>query len=88
MATQLVKDIYVVYHVASTQEVARYKHAGWARREAVRRGSKYAYCAESVYRSKVVHKIRVRNLLTGTEIEIDSNTPLCCDPSSETYHSM
>lgn len=30
----------------------------------------------------------VRNLMTGTEIEIAVGTPLCCDPSSETYWSM
>jgi len=31
---------------------------------------------------------KVRNLMTGTEIEIPVGTPLCCDPSSETYWSM
>lgn len=30
----------------------------------------------------------VRNLMTGKEIEIPLGTPLCCDPSSETYWSM
>lgn len=30
----------------------------------------------------------VRNLMTGKEIEIDINTPACCDPSTETYWSM
>ena len=30
----------------------------------------------------------VRNLMTGKEVEIDINTPLSCDPSSETYWSM
>jgi len=31
---------------------------------------------------------KVRNLMSGKEIEIDVNTPLCCDPSSETYWSQ
>lgn len=31
---------------------------------------------------------KVRNLMTGKEIEIAADTPLCCDPSSETYWSM
>lgn len=31
---------------------------------------------------------KVRNLMTGEEIEIPEDTPLCCDPSSETYWSM
>ena len=30
----------------------------------------------------------VKNLMTGKNIEIPLNTPLCCDPSSETYWSM
>ena len=30
----------------------------------------------------------VQNLMTGKEIQIPSDTPLCCDPSSETYWSM
>ena len=31
---------------------------------------------------------KVRNLMSGVEIEIAEDTPLCCDPSSETYWSM
>ena len=30
----------------------------------------------------------VRNLMSGKEITIPKDTPLCCDPSSETYWSM
>lgn len=30
----------------------------------------------------------VKNLLSGKDVEIDINTPLSCDPSSETYHCM
>lgn len=30
----------------------------------------------------------VKNLLSGAEVVIPKDTPLCCDPSSETYHSM
>ena len=29
-----------------------------------------------------------KNLLSGHEFTQSVNTPLCCDPSSETYHSM
>lgn len=31
---------------------------------------------------------KVVNLMTGKEVEIDYDTPLACDPSSETYWSM
>jgi hypothetical protein len=30
----------------------------------------------------------VKNLLSGKECIIPSDTPMCCDPSSELYHSM
>lgn len=30
----------------------------------------------------------VKNLLGGKWVQIPENTPLCCDPSSETYHCM
>ena len=30
----------------------------------------------------------VRNMISGRELEIPIDTPLCCDPSSETYWSM
>jgi hypothetical protein len=33
-------------------------------------------------------KKTVTNLMTGKEIQIPVNTPLACDPSSETYWSM
>lgn len=35
-----------------------------------------------------VPSMKVRNLMTGKEIEIAADTPLCCDPSSERYWSM
>lgn len=31
---------------------------------------------------------KVKNLMNGKELEIDVNTPMCCDPSTETYWSM
>lgn len=31
---------------------------------------------------------RVRNLMTGQEIDIPEDTPHCCDPSTERYWSM
>lgn len=30
----------------------------------------------------------VTNLMSGKKVEIPLDTPLCCDPSSETYWSM
>jgi hypothetical protein len=33
-------------------------------------------------------KKTVKNLMTGEMIEIAEDTPYCCDPSTERYHSM
>lgn len=30
----------------------------------------------------------VKNLMSGEDVEIPSDTPFCCDPSTETYWSM
>jgi hypothetical protein len=30
----------------------------------------------------------VRNLMTGKEVQIEADTPWCCNPASETYWSM
>jgi hypothetical protein len=30
----------------------------------------------------------VKNLMTGKEVTIPSDTPWCCNPASETYWSM
>jgi hypothetical protein len=33
-------------------------------------------------------KITVKNLMSGKDVEIDADTPWCCNPASETYWSM
>ena len=33
-------------------------------------------------------KVTVKNLMTGAPVEIDRDTPWCCNPASETYWSM
>lgn len=32
--------------------------------------------------------ITVKSLMNGQDVQIAADTPLCCDPSSETYWSM
>ena len=32
--------------------------------------------------------VTVKNLMTGKDVEIDADTPWCCNPASETYWSM
>jgi hypothetical protein len=33
-------------------------------------------------------KVTVKNLMSGKSVEIDADTPWCCNPASETYWSM
>ena len=39
----------------------------------------------STYRAP---KVTVKNLMTGKPVEIDADTPWCCNPASETFWSM
>lgn len=48
----------------------------------------YAVCSQEFYDKNVRTTKKVKNLMTGTEIEIDINTPRCCDPSTELYWTM
>ena len=36
----------------------------------------------------VFPKKTVKNLMTGKDVEIEADTPWCCNPASETYWSM
>jgi len=41
-----------------------------------------------VYRSSIEQTEIVTNMLTGLRVTQSVNTPLSCDPSSETFHNM
>lgn len=47
----------------------------------------YAIAEDWDFAENIEKKI-VKNLMSGEPVEISVNTPLCCDPSSETYWSM
>lgn len=84
---------YIVYHIASTQKLKMFNNETSAKRSttcANRNAGRtaYAYASEDNYQTKVVKMKRVTSLMSGQEIEIPSNTPRCCDPSSELYWSM
>lgn len=84
---------YVVYHKASTQMLKMFNQESAAKRSTTcmnRNAGKtsYAYATEENYNTQVVHKKTVKNLMTGKDVVIDSNTPWCCNPASETYWSM
>jgi hypothetical protein len=86
--------IYVIYHIDTTLAI---KHMNTFQSGAKRSvtcmnrnaGSiQYAYASLEDYETKVVTTKKVKSLMTGEEIEIPSNTPRSCDPSSELFWSM
>jgi len=84
--------MYIVYHIDSTQKLKAFDTAAGAKRSttAMNRNAgsvEYAMAHESYYQTFVVHKKIVKNLMTGKDVEIDSNTPWCCNPASETFWS-
>jgi hypothetical protein len=61
------------------------KHARLVRH--ARRSVDFARSMEEQYEQGVQTKV-VTNLMSGNLVRIPVDTPLCCDPSSETYWSM
>ncbi len=84
---------YIVYHINSTVKLKEFTTAAGAKRSATAMNrnagtTEYASAHSSYYDIFVVTKKTVKNLMTGKDVEIDSNTPWCCNPASETYWSM
>lgn len=84
---------FVVYHIKSTVQSKIFDTESAAKRSTTcanrNAGAKeYAYADLETYNRDVVHMVEVINLMTGKPTRIASNTPHCCDPSTETYWSM
>lgn len=91
---------FVVYLKETTQMVKLYNDAGSAKSAVTRMNKKagytgliakegpYASSEEQYYYNNIVAKRTVKSLMTGADVEIDVNTPRCCDPSSELYWTM
>lgn len=84
---------YFVYHKETTQLIKQFNTHSGAKRSmtCMNRNANsdvYAVAEQEYYYKNIVWRKKVKSLMTGEEVEIDSNTPRCCDPSSETYWSM
>lgn len=84
---------YVVYHKASTVLFKIFNAESSAKRSATcmnrnAGNDSYGYINDKDYEAIIVKKRTVKSLMTGQDVVIDSNTPRCCDPSSELYWSM
>ena len=83
---------FVTYNVKSTQAINYFDTEASAKRSTTcankRAGAGVvAYTSLPIYNTLIVTKKTVRNIMSGALVEIDSNTPRCCDPSSELYWS-
>ena len=52
--------------------------------------TQFAISERGVFHATIEKKRKTRNILNPAagEFEVPVNTPACCDPSSELYHSM
>ena len=86
---------FVTYDMNSTQAIKYFDSESSAKRSATCANKRtgvgvgvVAYASLPIYNTLIVTKKTVRNIMSGALVEIDSNTPRCCDPSSELYWSM
>ena len=77
---------HIVFHVETGRVVKEFKYQKCAVKLMNQLGLDYAVTNDRA--AIAVPTKKVRNLMTGEEIEIAADTPRCCDPSTETYWSM
>lgn len=83
---------FIVYDTNSTVVLQYFDSLSAARRSATCRNrntgsNRYAAVSVELFEQQTVKKIRVKNIMTGAEVEIDSDTPWACRPDSEAYWS-
>jgi hypothetical protein len=69
---------YKTFGAAKATRTRLCRKAGWSENE-------LSIVSRDTYTAP---KITVKNLMSGKDVEIDADTPWCCNPASETYWSM
>ena len=77
---------HIVFHVETGRVVKEFKYRKCAVKLMNNLGLDYAVTNDRASLDWLTMK--VRNLMTGAEVEIAADTPWCCNPASETYWSM
>ena len=86
--------MYILFNVESTKIVGTFKTEGAAKGAATKlaKAGKIVledHCVLSTREFRALEKTEtVYNLMSGLPVVQSVNTPLCCDPSSETYWSL
>jgi len=87
-------DMYILFNIHTHKIVNRYQTESGARGQATKlaKAGKIVledHCIMPVQEFRAIEKTEtVYSLMTGAPVVQPVNTPLCCDPSSETYWSM
>lgn len=79
---------FIVFETVTLRPVKEYTYQKSAINYMAKLGKGYSVTDKATFLAIPVPTKKVRNLMSGVEIEIPVNTPRCCDPSSETYWSM
>ena len=86
---------YVIYNKKSTRVIQTYDTLRGAKSVLTRKVNlgeiqreENAIASMKEFVENIEQKRSSINLMTGKEVVLPVNTPLCCDPSSETYWSM
>ena len=82
------KTTYIVYETDTMRPVREYTYEKSAINFLAKCGAGFSVTDKATFLSTPVPTKKVRNLMTGVEIEIPVDTPRSCDPSSELYWSM
>jgi len=89
--------MYIIYEKSTTRLYGgslmpnRYSTERGAKICMTRKGKNpelWAVADEGDFHSKIEKQVTKKNLISGKEFTQPVNTPLCCDPSSETYWNM
>jgi hypothetical protein len=73
---------------AAKAALTRFTKVGSTERISCESRNELAIAESNYFHAEIEKQETKRNLLSGKEFTQPVNTPLCCDPSSETYHSM
>lgn len=84
----MMKKTFFVYRVSDRVVVKTFKYRKVAEKWAATLGPEvYAAVDSDSFFKLPVPMMKVKNLMTGEEIEIPADTPWCCNPASEAYWS-
>lgn len=84
----MMKKTFIVYETDTLRPVKEYTYQKSAINYLATLGNGYSVTDKATFLAIPIPMKKVKNLMSGKEIEIPVNTPRCCDPSTELYWTM